>query len=151
MNTRLKMSKTYAEAYKAMDALDTLVVKSGIDTWHQELIRIRASHINGCAYCVDSHTQDALKLGVNARKIALVPVWREAGSVFDQTEQTILLLTEEVTLIHQNGLSDSLYKKCIELFGELLTAKLIMTVITINAWNRIGVGLKLEPSVNQTA
>ena len=146
MSSRLKMKKVYPEAYKAMDALDGLVANSGIDQWHQEMIRIRASFINGCAYCVDSHTQDALKLGIDSRKIMLIPVWREAGSVFNNTEQTILLLTEEVSLIHRNGIRNEVYNKSIEVFGEQQTARLLMTIITINAWNRIGVGLNMEPS-----
>ena len=141
------MGKTFPEAYKAIDGLDELVTHSGIDPWYIEMIRIRASHINGCAYCVDSHTQDALKLGIPPRKIALVAVWREAGSIFSAAEQVILLLTEEVTLIHQKGISDEVYNNCIELFGDKQTAALIMVIITINVWNRIGVGLKLEPSI----
>ena len=145
MSSRLKMKKVYPEAYRVMDALDGLVADSGINQWHQEMIRIRASFINGCAYCVDSHTQDALKLGIDPRKIMLVPVWREAGGVFDNAERTILLLTEEVSLIHRNGISNEVYSRCIEVFGEQQTARLLMAIIAINAWNRIGVGLNMEP------
>lgn len=147
MDKRLSMGKIYPDAYKAMDALDQLVGNSGIDPWHREMIKIRASYINGCAYCVDSDTQDALKTGINSRKISLVPVWRETGMVFSEAEQAILLLTEEITLIHQHGISNDVYMKCIVLFGERYTAELIMVVITINAWNRIGVGLNLEPQI----
>jgi AhpD family alkylhydroperoxidase len=145
MSNRLSISKVYPEAYKALDALDNLVSNSSIDKWYQEMIRIRASHLNGCAYCLDMHTQDAQKLGVNQRKITLVPVWREAGTIFDEAEQAILLLVEQVSLIHQKGITDDVYNNCISLFGERVTAELILTIITINAWNSIGVGLKLEP------
>ena len=147
MNNRLDIGKILPEAYKAMDMLDQLATSSGIEPWHIEMIRIRASHINGCAYCVDSHTQDAIKLDINQRKISLVAVWREAGNVFSEQEQLILLLTEEVSLIHQKGISDEVYNKSIKLFGEKQTAELIMLIITINAWNRIGVGLKMEPDI----
>jgi AhpD family alkylhydroperoxidase len=141
------MGKTYPEAYTAMDALDKLVAVAGIDPWHREMIRIRASYINGCAYCVDSHTGDASQLGVHPRKIALVPVWREAGTIFTEAEQVILLLTEEISLIHQKGISNEVYEKCVALFGERYLAELMMTAITINAWNRVGVGLNLEPKI----
>jgi AhpD family alkylhydroperoxidase len=143
------MGEVLPEAYEAMGTLDNLAADSGIDPWHKEMIRIRASYINGCAYCADYHSQDAIKLGVPARKIALVPLWREAGSLFSEQEKAILLLTEEITLIHQNGLSDTVYNKCIMLFGEKQTASLFMLIITINAWNRIGVGLKTEPLINE--
>jgi AhpD family alkylhydroperoxidase len=144
MSKRLNMGKVLPEAYQAMDVLDNLIANAGIKQWYKEMIRIRASYINGCAYCVDSHTQDALKLGINPRKIALVAVWQEAAGIFDDAEQTILLLTEEMSLIHQKGISNEVYDKCIQLFGEKQTAELIITIITINAWNRIGVGLKLK-------
>ena len=96
---------------------------------------------------MDSHTQDAIKFDINLRKIFLVAVWREAGSIFSEQEQLLLLLTEEVSLIHQKGISDEVYNKCIKLFGEKQTAELIMLIITINAWNRIGIGLKMEPGI----
>ena len=147
MSKRLSMSKVLPEAYKAMDCLDQLMINSGIDAWHIEMIRIRASYINGCAYCVNSHTLDAIRLGIPSAKIALVPVWREAKNVFTEAEQVILLLTEEMTLIHQGGVSDAVYDKCIALFGGQQTASIIMLIITINAWNRIGVGLKLQPEL----
>jgi AhpD family alkylhydroperoxidase len=147
MSKRISIGKVYPQAYQAMDVLDELVTNSSLDPWHKEMIRIHASYLNGCAYCADYHTQDALKLGIDQRKIALVPVWHEAGSIFDENEQAILCLTEEISLIHQKGISNEVYDQCINRFGEVQTAELIMTAITINAWNRIGVGLKLEPQI----
>lgn len=146
MTARFNMGKKYPEAYKAMDAFDTLVAASGIESWYQELIRIRASQLNGCAYCVDMHVQDALKLGINPRKINVTGVWREAANHFTEEEQIIIRLTEEVTLIHNHGISDDLYNAAITKFGEEYTARIIMAIITINAWNRIGVGLKMQPN-----
>src|ERR1700748_2995177 len=145
MTSRFLMGKVYPQGYQALIAFDKTISQSGIDKWHWELIRIRASYINGCAYCVDEHTQAALKLGIDPRKITLVPVWKEAHNHFTGEEQLILQLTEEITLISQHGLNDELYANCIARFGEALTAQLIMAVIVINAWNRIGVGLKMEP------
>lgn len=147
MQTRFSMQKVYPAAYKAMDGFENLIETSSIDKWHREMIRIRASQINGCAYCVHYHTEDALKLGVDFKKINLLSAWREAPNVFNQEEQLLLQLTEELTLIHQHGLSEASYILALELFGQEQTAELIMLIITINAWNRIGVGLKLIPEL----
>lgn len=145
MTSRFLMGKAYPQGYQALVALDKTIGQSGIDKWHREMIKIRASYINGCAYCVHQHTQDALALGIDPRKITLVPVWKEGRNHFTPEEQLILQLTEEITLISQHGVSDELYANCIDKFGEALTAQLIMAVVVINAWNRIGVGLKMEP------
>jgi AhpD family alkylhydroperoxidase len=147
MKARFKMGKVYPASYKALDALDTLVSQSAVDPWHQELIRIRASQINGCAYCVNAHTKDALKLGVDSKKINLITAWREADNVFSEEEQLLLSMTEELTLINRHGISDQVYEKTLELWGEEKTARIMMVIITINAWNRIGVGLKMKPEL----
>jgi AhpD family alkylhydroperoxidase len=120
---------------------------SVIDPRQKELIKIRASQINGCAYCVHSHSRDARKLGETEERLYLISVWREAKNAFNEEEQLILAITDEITLIHQHGLSDELYNKAIALFGEEKTAQIIMAVININAWNRIGVSLKMEPAI----
>lgn len=141
------MGKVQPAAYKAMDALDTYIGSTGIDQRIQELIRIRASQINGCAYCVAYHSADARKAGETEQRLYLISVWREAPNVFTDEEQLILEITEEITLIHKHGLSDVLYDKAIATFGEEKTAQLIMIAITINAWNRIGVGLNMHPEI----
>jgi AhpD family alkylhydroperoxidase len=150
MKARLKMGKVQPAAYKAMDALDNYVSNSGIDERQQELIRIRASQINGCAYCVNQHSKDARKAGETEERIYLVSAWREAENAFNEEERLLFAMTEEITLIHQHGLSDGTYEKAIALFGEEKTAKIIMTIITINAWNRIGVALKMKPELRET-
>lgn len=147
MKQRFKMGKVQPAAYKAMDALDSYVGKTSIPRLQQELIRIRASQINGCSYCVSYHSGDARKFGEAEHRIYLISAWKEAPNVFNEEERLLLAMTEEITLIHQHGLSDELYEKAIALFGEQRTAEIIMTIITINAWNRIGVGLKMEPEV----
>lgn len=144
---RFKMGKVQPAAYHAMDALDTYIDGTSIDPLYKEMIRVRASQINGCAYCVNSHSRDARKAGESEQRLYLISVWREAGSVFSEKEQIILQMTDEITLIHQHGLSDELYLKAIDTFGETGTAEIMMAIITINAWNRIGVGLKMEPQL----
>jgi len=141
------MGKVQPAAYTAMAALDKYMETSGIDKKHRELIKIRASQINGCAYCVHYHTNDALKLGEDPQKLYLVGVWREAPNVFSEAEQLLLAITEEITFIHRHGLSDELYNKALALFGEEQTAQVIMAVVTINAWNRIGVSLNMHPEL----
>lgn len=137
--------KTNPELYKVMADLDKAVHAAGIDKWHHELIKIAASHFNGCAYCVDKHTQDAMALDIPVRKIVLIPVWHEATDHFTVEEQLILQLTKAVTFIHEHGIADALYDECLRVFGEDYTAKLIMAATLINTWNRIGVSFKLQP------
>jgi AhpD family alkylhydroperoxidase len=138
METRFKMGNV---------APDTFIAGTSVPQLHQELIRIRASQINGCAYCVNAHTNDARKIGETDHRMHLINVWREAGDNFTEEEKTLFEITEEITLIHQHGLSDRLYQKAIQLFGEERTAGIIMVIITINAWNRIGVGLAMHPAL----
>lgn len=145
MTKRLNFNTVEPAAYTAMDALDQYVHNTSIDKSHQELIRIRASQINGCAFCVDMHSRDARKSGESEQRVYLVSAWREAGDIFSAEERLLLQMTEEITLIHQNGLSDTTYEQAISLFGEQRTAQIIMVIITINAWNRIGVSTKMHP------
>jgi AhpD family alkylhydroperoxidase len=120
---------------------------TSIDPIHKELIKIRASQINGCAYCINMHTKDARKLGETEQRIYLLSAWREAENIFTEEERIIFSLTEEVTLISEHGISDAVYDKAIEILGEVKTAEVIMSAITINAWNRIGVGLRMHPQL----
>jgi AhpD family alkylhydroperoxidase len=147
MKKRINFNTVQPAAYDAMDALDHLVNESSIDKLHREFIKIRASQINGCAYCVDAHSHDAMKLGAPLQKVLLVSAWRESGNLFSEEERLLFKMTEEITLIHQHGLSDETYEKSIELFGEEMTAQIIMLIVTINAWNRIGVATELRPPV----
>lgn len=147
MATRFLMGKVQLDAYKALLELNKYVARTGIDKLQREMIKIRASQINGCAYCVNSHTRDARKLGETEQRIYLMSVWRESPNVFNEEDQCLLAMTEEITLIHQHGLSDELYNKSISLFGEEKTAQIIMAIVTINAWNRIGVSLNMHPDI----
>jgi AhpD family alkylhydroperoxidase len=147
MNQRFNMGKVQPAAYKAMDAMDKYIGSSGIPAPQREMIRIRASQINGCAYCVHEHSEDALKGGESPQRIFLMGVWREAGDIFSDEEKLLLEMTEEITLIHRHGLSDSLYDRAMSVMGEEKTAQVIMLIISINSWNRIGVALNMHPSL----
>jgi len=150
MNKRINFSTVEPGAYDAMDALDKFVNESSIDTLHREFIKIRSSQINGCAYCVDAHSHDALKYGAPLQKVLQIAAWRESGPIFSEEERVLLQMTEEITLIHRHGLSDDTYAKAIEFFGEKTTAQLIMAIVTINAWNRIGVATQLRPALRKS-
>lgn len=143
----MSMLKVAPNAYKALDALDKFIIESEISPIQRELIKIRASQINGCAYCVNHHVLDAKKLGETEQRLHLLSVWREAGEIFTEEEKLLFAITEEITLIHQSGLSTDLYNQAIKTFGEVKTAQIIMAIITINAWNRIGVSLEMHPQL----
>lgn len=145
MQKRFEMGTVFPEAYKIMREMDAAVKKAGINPLYIEMIKIRASQLNGCAYCLNMHIHDALKLGEDPKRIYVMSVWREALDWFTEEEQTILQLTEQITEIGHHGISDEVYDKSISLFGKEKTARLIMAAININSWNRIGVGLNLHP------
>jgi len=151
MTKRINFNDVQPNAYDAMEALDKFVDETSIDKLHKEYIKIRASQINGCAYCVDAHSHDALKFGESLQKILLISAWREAKNIYSEEEQLLFGMTDEITLIHQHGLSDETYRKAIQVFGEEKTAQIIMAIVTINAWNRIGVATELRPSHRKTS
>lgn len=138
MEKRLNLQAVEPNAYKPMLALEQYVQQSQIPKKQLELIKIRASQMNGCAYCLDIHTKDALKLGESPQRIFLLNAWRET-ELFSTEERVILAITEEITLIHNKGLSTATYQEAIAIFEENYIAQIIMAVITINAWNRIGI------------
>ncbi len=151
MSERFKMQHVLPEPYKALAGIDSYIRTSGISPINRELIKIRASQINGCAYCVDLHTREARRLGETEQRIYVLSVWREAKNLFSDEELLLIEMTEEITLIHRHGLSDRLYEKAIDIWGEERTAYVIFAIISINAWNRIGVGLNLHPELRVPA
>ncbi|MCF8713329.1 carboxymuconolactone decarboxylase family protein [Joostella atrarenae] len=138
MEKRIQIDVLEPEAYKAMYALEKYLGTTKLTNTHKELIKIRASQINSCAFCIDMHTKDALKYGETQQRIFLISAWRETD-LFSEEEKVILQITEEVTLIHQKGLSSEVYKKALQFFDENYLAQIIMAITTINAWNRIAV------------
>ncbi|PVH25948.1 carboxymuconolactone decarboxylase family protein [Sphingobacterium corticibacter] len=138
MENRIDIQKIEPMAYKAMYALEDFLQKSSLSKTHLELIKIRASQINGCAFCINMHTADALKQGETTQRIFLLNAWRET-TLFDEGEKIVLAMTEEITLIQQQGLSDETYQQAQKKFDESYIAQIIMAVVTINAWNRIAI------------
>lgn len=144
MQKRLNMKEVAPDALKAMVGLEIYLSKASISKTTKELIKIRASQINGCAYCINMHTQDAIKNGETNQRIFLVNAWREAAGIFTEEEKVVLAITEEITLIHQNGLSDDTYSNALQFFSETQIADIITAVITINLWNRLVLSLHLQ-------
>lgn len=137
METRVNISQTLPKAYEAMMGLEKYIASTSLTPIHKELIKIRASQINGCAFCINKHTRDARKLGETEQRIYLLNAWRET-TLYTEEEQVILAMTEEVTLI-QNHLSKATYDNAQKLFDEKYISEIIMMIITINAWNRIAI------------
>lgn len=142
---RVNINETEPQAFKAMYALENYLGTIQLSKIQKELIKIRASQINGCAFCIDMHTKDALKYGETTQRIFLLNAWRET-QLFSKEEKTILAITEEITLISNKGLSDETYKKAEQFFDKNQIAQIIMAVVTINAWNRIAISTQLEPA-----
>lgn len=145
MQKRIKITQTeHPKAFKAMLALEAYLAQVSISKTLKDLIKIRASQINGCAFCIDMHTKEALANGERLQRTYLTGAWREATKFFTEEEQTVLAITEEITLIHQHGLSEDLYEKASNFFSEDQIAEIIMAIVTINAWNRIGISTHAE-------
>lgn len=145
MSKRLNIKNLTPEVYQNLTQLSQFVANAGIDPMHQELIKIRASQLNGCAYCMDIHTREALKLGEDPRRLAVLSAWRDVEDWFSEEDKVILKLTEELTIVVNHGLSEETYEQAVDCFGEMMTAKLIIAVININSWNRLGISQRLHP------
>lgn len=142
MKTRFNIQEIDPNAYAAMSGLEGYVRKTPLKFAYKELIKIRASQINGCAYCIEMHTVDARKHGETESRIYALSAWRESP-LFNKEERALLALTEEVTLIGNKGLSDETYAGLQEYFDDATIAQAIMQVVTINAWNRITISSRI--------
>jgi AhpD family alkylhydroperoxidase len=137
MDIRIAADEISADTNKAMNALDAASRRTSLDPELQELVRARASQINGCAYCVDLHTSDATTAGVPARKLNALPVWRDTPFFSDQ-ERAALELTEAMTRLADTRISDELFARVAAQFDEQDLSDLVWLVAVINTWNRIG-------------
>ncbi|TWD75237.1 AhpD family alkylhydroperoxidase [Kribbella amoyensis] len=147
MNTtkrRIKIATLAPDFYRAMIELDAQSA-TGLDPLLVNLVRIRASQLNGCAYCLDMHTLDARHEGDTEQRLALLPTWREARKFYSEQEQAALELTESITLISRTHVPDDVYELASNAFEDKDLAQLIGLIVTINAWTRIGVTTRLEP------
>ncbi|MDQ0065839.1 carboxymuconolactone decarboxylase family protein [Chryseobacterium lathyri] len=144
MSARLNIANVDSAAYKAMLGLEGYLQTISLNHIQKELIKIRASQINKCAFCLDMHTKDALKYGETTQRIFILNGWREAKDFFTEEEQMLLAMTEEITLISDKGLTEETFQKAKQYFDNAKIAQIIMAIVTINAWNRIAVSTHLE-------
>ncbi|MBH5328948.1 carboxymuconolactone decarboxylase family protein [Eikenella sp. S3360] len=144
MSNRINYYQAAPEAMKAMMGLEKAAQAGSLPASLRELVRIRASQINGCAYCIDLHTKDALKGGEDARRIFALNAWRETP-FFDERERAALLWTETLTLLAQKGAPDDIYRQVAAVFDERELTELTFEIAAINAWNRFGVGFAVQP------
>jgi len=135
--TRLAVEKLAPAASRALNALDEAVRKTSIESGLLDLVRLRASQINGCAYCVDVHSRDALAAGETERRVFALPVWRETP-FFTARQRAALELTEAMTRLAHCPVSDEVVDHAASQFAERELAELIWAITVINAWNRLG-------------
>ncbi|AXL90535.1 alkylhydroperoxidase [Streptomyces sp. CB09001] len=141
---RLNWSQHAPEVYKAMIRLET-VAKRGLDPALYELVKIRASQINHCAFCLDMHTKDALAAGESVERIVQLAAWEESRHFYTEKELAAVELTEAVTVLTDGFVPDEVYEKAAKHFDEPELAQLIAAITTINAWNRFGVTCRMTP------
>jgi AhpD family alkylhydroperoxidase len=146
MTQRIDFYSASPDAMKAMMAFEVAISKMGIEKSLLELIKLRASQINGCGFCVDMHTTDMRKAGETERRIATVCVWRETP-FFTERERAVLAWTESLTLIAKTGVPDVDYEGLAALFSPKEMVDISLAICTINCWNRLAVGFRKHPSL----
>jgi len=142
--------QTAPDTINALSALESQVQASGLEQTLIELVKTRASQINGCAYCINMHTEDARKRGESEQRLYLLNAWREAPAYNDRG-RAALAWTEAVTLISETHAPDDVYNDVRAQFSEAETVNLTMLIATINAWNRLAISFRAKPPVKVKA
>ena len=148
MQPRIQYAKVAPGAMTAMLGLETYVLRCGLERSLIELVKLRASQVNGCAYCVDMHTKDARAEGETEQRLYAVSVWEET-SFFTERERTALAWTEAVTLVDQEHVKDDVYQQGRGRFSETELVNLILAIIAINGWNRLAISFRTLPGTYQ--
>lgn len=143
MSARINYQQTAPEAVRALLNVENYVRQSGIEKPLLELVKLRASQVNGCAYCVDMHTKDARAAGETEQRLYAISVWRDAP-FFTARERAALAWTEAVTRISDSHVPDDVYEFARSKFSEKELVDLTMAVIAINSWNRLSVSFRRE-------
>ena len=144
MQPRIHYAKQAPGVYAAMDALDQYLGQCSIDAGLLHLVRLRASQINGCAYCLDSHWKDLRAIGEPERRLYALDAWRESPGYTDR-ERAALAWTDSVTLIHADHAPDAIHAELARHFSETEICDLTLAIATINAWNRLSIAARLVP------
>lgn len=146
MTARLDIFKLSPQAYKGLGTVNSALQESSLPRELLELVNLRVSQINGCAYCIDMHSRALLAHGVSIDKVVLVPVWQEAEALFAEKERAALAWAETLTRVAETNAPDADYQRVAAVLGEKELADLTMAVALMNAFNRIGVGMRLVPA-----
>jgi AhpD family alkylhydroperoxidase len=149
MSNRIDYAKASPEGYKAFGGVYVYLQKCGLPHELIDLVKLRVSQINGCAYCIDMHSRDLLKLGVTVDKLVLVPVWREAGDIFGSRERIALAWAETVTRVAETRVPDADYEAASAEFSDKELADLTYAIGLINAFNRLGVTFRTTPAAGK--
>ena len=142
MSNRVKIQNAFPEAWKAMYGVEITLANTNIPLTTKELMKVRASQLNQCAFCIDMHATSALKNGETAKRLLLLDAWKETD-LFSEEEKAALAVVEDITLIHQGGLSEATYQNAQKYYDEKSIAQLIMVSVVINSWNRIAISTQL--------
>ena len=146
MTQRLDYTKAAPEGYNAFGGVYVAVQKSGLPKELINLVYLRVSQINGCAYCIDMHSRDLLKDGLAVDKLVLVPVWRESRDVFSKRERAALAWAETVTRVSETGVPDADYDAAKAEFSDKELADLTYAIGLMNAFNRLGISFRVPPA-----
>lgn len=150
MSTRIDFTKVSPGALQAMFGLEKYVRESGLEETLLHLIKMRASQINGCAYCLDMHSKDARAAGETEQRLYLLNAWREAP-FYSERERAALAWTEALTLISENDVPDEIYNEARQHFSEAELVNLSLAIVAINGWNRLSISLRAEVGGYQPA
>ena len=146
MTQRIDYASAAPEGYKAFGNVYGYLLKTDLPAELIDLVYLRVSQINGCAFCIDMHSRDLLKLGVAVEKMVLVPVWHDAGDVFTARERQALAWAEAVTRVAETGVPDAAYEAVAAHFTEKELADLTYAISLMNAFNRLGVAFRSKPA-----
>ncbi len=144
MQPRLEIQKISPQAYRAIAGIESYVRNSGLEPALLELVKMRASQINGCAYCLDMHSKDARANGESEQRLYALTAWRETP-FFTDRERAALAWTEAVTLISESHAPDEVYEEARQRFTEQELVNLTMAIVAINGWNRLAIGFRAVP------
>jgi AhpD family alkylhydroperoxidase len=146
MSTRIDYAKVAPEGYKALGAVYATLLKSELPKQLVDLVYLRVSLINGCAFCIDMHSRDLLKSGLGVDKLVLVPGWRDAGAVFSARERAALAWAETVTRVADTHVPDAEYEAAAAEFSAKDLADLTYAIGLMNAFNRLGIAFRTPPA-----
>jgi len=147
MQSRINISQLEPKSLKAMMGLENYLKETDVEPVLRQLIKIRASILNNCAYCIQMHAEESKKMGETEPRLYALSAWEESP-LFSEKERVVLKLTDEMTLISMQGVSEATYTESLAKLGEQALAQCMMQIVTINIWNRIAVATKMVHEAN---